>query len=319
MSVRYPWPTFDGEWLCGINEIECDLPDAKPAVDSDSFRMSLAEVGDWATLSFTLTARTDEKRPKGLDGTLTGYALLSCSSTRIRVPFPLSPRDENPNELQGTIDISRDDLAGTATLVAEIASEYHGSPRIVGRSIPWTIVVEAGSAPVKPGQPPISQSWIDFRAPDSPLVARQSPDAPAVLDLSAAKPMLLLNSAIPGFQDLLSSETAKLERRRTRELLGSQIARYTLATLFRAAAVEIASEDDEPVAPSDPLFRQVCEAVADTIPHFASVDELYRRLHDSHGKRAESADLWTHIDVAIDALADVPNTLAMVTEEIRRG
>ncbi|RDI24039.1 hypothetical protein DEU38_111116 [Rhodococcus sp. AG1013] len=206
-----------------------------------------------------------------------------------------------------------------STLVTEVASVHGGAPRVVGRSIPWTIVVEPGSAPVKPGQPPISQSWIDFGAPDSPLVARQSPDAPAVLDLSAARPMLLLNSAIPGFQDLLSSETAKLERRRTRELLGSQIARYTLATLFRAAAVEIASEDDEPSPPSDPLFRQVCEAVADTIPHFASVDELYQRLHDSHGKRAESAELWTHIDVAIDVLAGVPNTLAMVTEEIRRG
>ncbi|WP_370181629.1 hypothetical protein [Rhodococcus wratislaviensis] len=281
--------------------------------------MSLADVGDWATLSLTLTARTDEKSPQGLDSELTGYALLSCTSTRIRIPFPLAARGETPNELHGTIDISRDDVAGTATLIAEIAAEYRGAPRIVGRSIPWTIVIEPGSAPVKPGQPPISQSWIDFGALDSPLIARQSPEAPSVLDLSAAKPMLLLNSAIPGFQDLLSSETAKLERRRTRELLGSQIARYTLATLFRAAAVEIASEDDEPVPPSDPLFRQVCEAVADTIPHFASTDELYHRLHDSHGKRAESAELWTHIDVAIDVLAGIPNTLAMVTEEIRRG
>lgn len=319
MSVRYPWPTFKGDWLCEISEVQSDLPDTVPSINAESFRMSLADVGDWSTLSFTLTARTNENRPKGLDGELIGYSLLSCSSTSVRIPFPLTPRDGRPNELGGTIDISRDDVAGTATLIAEVASEYGGTRRVVGRSIPWTIVVEPGAAPVKPGQPPISQSWIDFGAPDSPLAARQSPDAPAVLDLSGVRPMLLLNSAIPGFQDLLSSETAKLERRRTRELLGSQIARYTLATMFRAAAVEVASENGEPVPPSDPLFRQVCEAVADTIPHFASTDELYQRLHDSHGKPAESAELWTHIDVAIDVLAGVPSTLAMVTEEIRRG
>ncbi|MBP1159803.1 hypothetical protein [Rhodococcus sp. PvR099] len=173
--MRYPWPTFDGEWLCGINEVECDLPDVQPAVDSDSFRMSLAEVGDWAALSFTLTARTDEKSPKGLDDELTGYALLSCSSTRIRMPFPLFQRDENPNELQGTIDISRDDLAGTATLVAEIASEYRGTPRIVGRSIPWTIVVEPGPHPSSPASlrsrsrgstsAPPTRPWSRGRAP----------------------------------------------------------------------------------------------------------------------------------------------------------
>lgn len=319
MSVRYPWPTFDGEWLCEITDVQCEPSSNPPAVDIETFRMGLADAGDWSTLSFTLTARTDESLPDELHTGLSGYALLSCSSTSTRIPFVLTPSESRPNELSGTIDLSRDDVAGTATIVAEVVSEYRGTPRVVGRSIPWTIVVEPGSAPVKPGQPPISQSWIDFGAPDSPLVARQSPEAPAVLDMSGTRPILLLNNAIPGFQDLLSSETAKLERRRTRELLGSQIARYTLATLFRSAAVEVSSEDDEPVPPSDPLFRQVCEAVAETIPHLASADELYQRLHDSHGKLAESADLWTHIDVAIDVLAGVPNTLTMVTEEIRRG
>ncbi|GAA3709846.1 hypothetical protein [Gordonia hankookensis] len=314
MSPVVAWPTYKGQWTSDLLDVVTDS-DAAVEPDREKYRLNLEQLG-WRTVTFTLNVSPTEPAPAGIDARH-GYALITCRGTNTRIPFRLIPDVSNPDQLSGLITLNRDVLEGSATLSTEITAQVDGRTRVVARAIPWTIVLREFDAPTKAGEPPISQVWVDFNAADAPAVARKNTRALAALDAAPDKPVLYLNAGVPGLQMILTAENAKLERRRLRDILGSQIARYTVSTLFRLAAAEVVADGDEdPIGPSDPLLRSTCEKVAGAIPHFTSVDELYAALARSTS-RTDLADLWADIDAAIDALTDASSTASSATSEVQ--
>lgn len=316
MTVKYAWGSFNATWNCTILDVHTG-DESAVALDEDHSRIRLNAAGGWQTFSCKVRVDTEEKAPNGL-GALQAFALVTCAKSQTRLPFKLEP--ECTSSFVGQIDFAETDMAGLVTISVEITAVAAGRLRSVGRSTSWTVVLDPSDAPAPPGAPPFSTSWIDFAADDSPELTRAAPKAHAVMDLSG-KPTLLLNKGLDGFQALVQADTAKLERRRLRDLLGSNIARYSLATIFREAAVEVMSGDNgEPMTLENPLQRQVFESVGAAIPSLSGVAELYSTLAtQSELTPRERAQLWVQIDLAIDSLTDVSVTWATVCEEVKRG
>ncbi|MEE3851783.1 hypothetical protein VZC37_15680 [Gordonia sp. LSe1-13] len=314
MSPVVAWPTYKGQWASHLLDVATESG-AAVEPDGDRYRLHLDDLA-WHTVTFTLNLSPTEPAPAGLVAQQ-GFALVACRGTNTRIPFRLFPDASNPDRLSGPITLNREVLEDTATLSAEITAQVDGRTRVVARAIPWTIVLRRFDAPAKAGEPPITQVWVDFDSADAPPVARKNNRAHAALDAAPDKPILYLNSGIPGLQMILTAENAKLERRRLRDILGSQIARYTVSTLFRLAAADVVADgDDDPIGPSDPLLRSTCEKVAGAIPHYTSVDELYSALVRTTS-RPGIADLWADIDAAIDTLTDASSTASTATSEVQ--
>ncbi|MGV9827849.1 hypothetical protein [Gordonia sp. NPDC003429] len=315
MSPVVAWPSYKGQWQSQLSNAITES-DVVVEPDETQYRLHLEDTG-WRGITMDLAVWTSESKPTGI-GELNGYALVACRGTNTRIPFRLvSDSSDIKTRFTGNIALARDVLDGTATLSVEIVAEIGGRTRVIGRAIPWTIVVRKFDAPRKSGQPPISQVWVDFDCAEAPAVARKNPRANAALDVALDTPVLYLNSGIPGLQAILMAEKPKMERRRLRDLLGSEIARYVASTLFRVAAAQVVAEDDEePVGPTDPLLKATCESVAGAIPRFTSVDDLYTALARSTN-RADFADLWADIDAAIDTLTDASAATSTATSEVR--
>lgn len=314
MSPRVAWPTFEGLWQCDLESVVLDTGEEVEG-DAEQYRLHLDQDG-WHTATIDLVAHSPEETPNGVD-TLLGYALVSCTSTNTRIPFGLQSDPESSPRAAGRIELERELLRDTATLTVQIVANHNGRQRVVASSIPWTIVLRRFEPPAKSGRPPITQVWTDFAAVDAPSVARKNAQAYAALDADADTPVLYLNSGVPGLQALLMSETAKLERRRLRDLIGSQIARYTVTTLFRVAAAEVLVEDEDITGPASSLLRQTCEAIADAIPCLTSVDELYVAVAQAHGNRTATAELWADVDAAIDVLTQASAAVGVATKEVQ--
>ncbi|PXW31279.1 UNVERIFIED_CONTAM: hypothetical protein DES50_10545 [Williamsia faeni] len=313
MTPRVAWPTFAGLWQCDLESVSLDT--GEPVDGDQQYRVHLDQE-DWKTATIEVVAHTNESIPNGVN-MLAGYALISCTSTNTRIPFGLALDSDTKTRVSGLIELERALLRDTATLTVEIVANHNGRNRVVASSVPWTIVLRRFEVPPKSGRPPIAQVWADFSASDAPPVARKNTQSYAALDAGSDTPVLYLNSGLPGLQALLMSENAKLEKRRLRDLIGSQIARYTVTTLFRVAAAEVLVEDDDITGPSSPLLRQTCEAIANAIPHLTSVDELYESVARANGDRTATAELWANVDAAIDMLTQASAAVGVATEEVQ--
>ena len=124
------------------------------------------------------------------------------------------------------VSIPRSAVAGKANLTIELTGEHLDRRRVVGSSLPWAIILDQAEAPERQGAPPLKTAWVDFNSGEAPAEARRYGTAHAYVDVASTPPVLYLNKGIEGLQQLILSENAKLERRRQRDMLGAQIARY---------------------------------------------------------------------------------------------
>ncbi|WP_433802561.1 hypothetical protein [Actinomycetospora sp. CA-084318] len=311
MSVRYAWPTLAEAPQVELRELRLDGAESRRiAVEPNHLRVVLPEDESWQRFSCQVVATTDEDLSVFED--LVCYAVAASRDAATRVPFVLSGL---PGE--GRLELHRDEIARNALLTVDAAASYRGRRRVVGRAAPWTVVSEIGTAPRPPSGLPFAMTWLDFTAEGAPDVVRGAPQASAVMETGiGAVPALLLNSALPGFKDLLHADSAKLERRRLRDLLGSDVARLAVSSLLRAAASEIVEADDGTVIePQDDLHRQVCEAVVEVVNGVGSVEELYQRL--AVERTDVGGDLWSRLDLAIDELVGRRAAVATACEESR--
>ena len=311
MTVRYPWPTLPTPPTVELDGVTLDDTEADPGVvDAEHQRIRVDDGPPWERFSCRVSTGSLDGLPVGLDSPVV-YAVASSAESATRVPFVLAG-----TPAEGRIELHRRELGRAVELTVEVAARHRDRLRVVARTEPWTVVVEPGVAPVAPGAPPFDMVWIDFTSDDAPALARSTPDAPAVMDVAmGARPRLLLNSGLPGFQNLLHADTAQKERRRLRDLLGADVARMAVTTIFRAAIADIARADDGTVVvPEDPLHRRVCEAVAGTTVGIGSVDELYEGFADGE---SPSSELWARADLAIDELVGRRRAWSTACEEVR--
>lgn len=317
MSVRFPWPAYRDPWECAVVSVAFDGQDALHAIDADHLSIDAHEV-DWSSMELAVQVQTDQPIPDGLDG-VSAYALVSCRTTQLRRAYPLTA-DQDGTHHSGVVRLPRTVLTGKADLVVEVIGEHDGRKRTAGSSLPWSIVVDPGEAPPRPGIPPLQTVWVDFSAGDAPLPARRHTHAHAYVDVTASPPILYLNESIDGLQLLLLAETAKLERRRQRDMLGASIARYVANALFRAAVDQVIPGEDGVAAqgPDSRALRDVCEAVAAELPDTETVDDLYNLVATLPDDPARSAAFWSDVDLALDRMTSVSMTIAQICDEVRR-
>jgi len=315
MSIRYPWPAFASPIQCHLTDPRLDGEPLGPQLlDGEHRRIRLDQEPDWDVFECDVVVETDEPVPAGLDR-LIPYVMVSSTTTNTRMPFPLSGEPAD-----GHLAIPRSTVSGSFTVQAVTGALVSSRRRVVGSSAPWTVVLDGRQAPVPPGALPFDFSWVDFASDEAPEIARKNPSSHAVMDLTNVLPRLLLNSGIEGLQPLLTSDYAQLERRRLRDILGSSIARYVAATVFRIASDEVTADDGSSARlPSTAMYRETCEAVAAHIPDISTVQDLYDQIVDAQGDEFKRIELWTRIDLAIDALCGSSDVLTIAAKEVWNG
>lgn len=323
MTVHYAWPSYRKTWNFDVSAFSIDDEPDDGALDAEQRRIRADKSGPWSSASFNVVASTTETTPAGLDD-VQAFLLVSAPATQLRQSVRLTASNTGDSAPQWSADVEllRWMVGGAVTLELSVGASWEGRRRAVGSSEPWTLVVNPVAAPITPGAPPFKSAWIDFSADEAPLRARQQPAAYALMDLSGAEPVLLLNDAVDGLRHLVLADKARLERRRLRDIVSVEIARYAVSTLMRAAADAIDPVDDD--APIEPpgsgLLRQTCEAVARTLPDVEDVETLYHRLAHAHQRgTADRADLWTGIDLAIDTLVSQSDTIAQAALEVKHA
>jgi len=311
VSPVFAWPTYREPWTLTVEDPMVDGQYREELVDDEHRRLRIDQVEDWRQVLLDVRAvpPSDDLRPDRV------HLLVESRRSNTRMSFPLD--GEGP---YGTsAELRREYLAGPVTLVVEATGIVDGRVRLLGRSEEWTLVVDAGQAPTPPGAPPFTMTWVDFRSAEAPPAARRNPDAHSIMDLSG-EPCLYLNDGIEGFRSLLHADTARLERRRARDLLAGEVARTAWTALVRAAVADIGSADsgDDVSAPEDQLLRHALEAVARVASGVSDLDDLVERIAAAQdGSGADGAALWTDIDAAVDRLSGLPDVVESLIRESR--
>jgi hypothetical protein len=317
--TRFAWPSYQAPWECIVTSVDLDGSAGTLEINDEHFRVDAFD-DTWSSAELAVEVATNEPRPAGLED-LNAYVLVTCSATQLRRSYPLTTSPSGSAlGFSGALKIPRTALSGKATLTAEIVGMFQGRPRVVGSSVPWGLVVDKSEAPDRPGVPPLRTVWIDFADADAPMEARRHVEGHAYVDVAATPPVLYLNKGIDGLQLLILSNSAKLERRRHRDMLGASIARYVANALFRAAVEQISADDfgGPPDGPTGRVLRDICEAVAAELPDTETVDDLYRAIADLPAGTAASASFWANVDLALDRMTSLSSTVARICEEAKR-
>lgn len=312
MIPLYAWGTHREPLLVDLLDVTVDAEVRGELVDASRHRLRLDRAHGWTVL--TLVVRVTVPRDTGVAEPASVTALVTSTPTRTRLPAVLAPVGDG--SWIGEVRVPRALVAGSAELVADAVATVDGRVRLIGRTEPWTFVVDGGVAPSPPGAPPFPMTWVDFAAPDAPTLVRRVPDAPAVMD--PARPMLYLNDGVEGLRGLLHADTARGERRRARDLVGAEVARTALTALVRVAVTEVQAADGEP--PESHLSVQTLTAVACAMRSTADLEELCRRVSEaSAGSPADLVALWTEIDGAVARLCNAPAAVGALAKESRNG
>lgn len=320
MTAHYSWPQFKAPLQLDVLSVRFDGEEADVAYSAVR-RVHLDEVDvSWQEFEIELELSTAESTPQDLQRRLmSAHAVLSSPATNTRLPVRLQEVDGG---WRGTGTVARSEVGGVMTLEAFVTAEDDASrPLIRGTSDEWAVVVERGQSPAAPTQIPVVSTWIDFDAPDAPTLCRMYKSAPFAVVLEGAKPVLYLNSLDKGFQKLMLSEHAQLERRRHRDTMSSIVAAAVTRALLQAAFDELiqnSETSDVPMPSDEPLFRQTCTAVAAEMQSVSDVDDLYSRMFDaSKTSMSQIRDLWAELDLAIGELVNLNDTMVKVAEEVR--
>lgn len=316
MTPTFPWPTFREPWLSQINDLHFDGVENKGAVIPDHQTIDACDHG-WTEISFAITTSTHEMIPGGLTD-LTAYVLINCGATQLRRAYPMEYNSDRTS-FEATVALPHGALAGKASVLAQITSDRGGRRRLVGSSVAWAIILDKSEAPEGIRSAPLKTMWVDFATGEAPQEARRNPSTYCYIDIDCDPPTLFLNSGIDGFQSLILAENAKRERRRHRDLLGAMIAKQVANSLIRAAVDEI--EPDEfgapATEPASPILREMCEALAQHLPETESAVDLYALVANLRGSGLAANKFWTEVDLALDRMTSLADTVTKVCKEVK--
>jgi hypothetical protein len=316
MTPRFAWPTYKEQWDCQVSGFVLDGDDANECIDTDYLRLNGSE-RVWGAAEITLSATTNELPPSGLTDQ-SAYVLVACTATQLRQSYPMNPISGG-NGFEARVSLPRMALAQKATIAVEVVAQFEDRRRAVGSAVDWTLTVDAGEAPRRSGYMPLSSTWIDFGSDDAPSEARRNPTGYCYVDVTKSPPLLYLNSGIDGFQSLIMADNAKTERRRHRDFLGATVARQVANTLFRAAVEEvIPGEFGAPaVGPISALLNNICVSVANELPDTESADQIYEKIATLSGNPAAAAAFWADVDLALDRMTGLSETIVRICAEVK--
>ncbi|MGY4645039.1 hypothetical protein [Cellulomonas sp. URHB0016] len=305
MSPLYPWPTYREPWDLEIEAVEIDGQDSTALADAARYRIEL-DGREWTNAALRVRAHARDS----VDGLVptAGYVMVSTRQSASRASFVLTP---DGSGWVGTVHLTKDTLAGKSVVEAHLTARIGDRLRVIARSHSWDVVADAGSAPRPPGAPPLDFTWVDFRKPDAPELARLDPAAYCVVDVTDGGATLLLNEGIEGFKEILYLKSPKLEKRRLQDLLGADVARQATTALLRAAVDEVAStaDDDDAQLPGNSRLVEVLDAVSSGMG-LNSTHDLVARIATAR-TIDERNRLWADMDTTVARLTGVSSALAL--------
>ncbi|KQR10429.1 hypothetical protein [Cellulomonas sp. Leaf334] len=303
MSPLYPWPTYPELWDLEIESIEIDGHDSIALADDAAYRVEL-DGREWASAIFRVRATTSHS----IDGLMptSGYVVASTTQSASRSSFTLAP---DGSGWVAIVHLTKDAVAGKSILEAHLTALIGDRMRVIARSHTWEVISDAGVAPRPAGAPPFDFTWVDFRSPEAPKIARLDPHAYCVVDLTDGA-TVLLNEGIEGFKEILHLKSPKLEKRRLQGLLGADVARQATTAMLRAAVDEVTSTavEGDVQPPGNPRLVEVLDAVSDGMG-LSTTQELLARI-GAATTMDERNRLWADMDTTVARLTGVSSALA---------
>ncbi|GGW34708.1 hypothetical protein CP966_13645 [Streptomyces galilaeus] len=271
--------------------------------------LGVAQHEDWvsARIAVSATLPPGATDPDAPWSDLRVLAVLTEGATNVRTSVDLRQDAPGSKEWSGEVEVFRDDHAGRASLAVYAVAKVGEVP---GRAITetdseWTVDVTAeeplGGLRLDVKQASFSKSAREWLRPYS--------DVPWVIDASGRLPLVMINTDVEGFSDLLGGESGGIENR-VHELLVSHMATDVWTAVFHSAVGDLEVEPDgSPVFPTDWRGEVLREMLPDVVPGLR-VEEALRHVHRRRTGDAGWVELQTRVHYAAARRAGASKALA---------
>ncbi|MGV9813628.1 hypothetical protein ACWDTQ_17140 [Streptomyces cellulosae] len=321
----YPYKRLNRPLTLRVTSATLKLPDGTfDALDTSAYSvpqrtvaLGVAQHDDWVSARIGLSATlppgaTDPDAPWS---DLRVLAVLTDGDTNLRTTADLRQDAPGSKEWSGQIEVLHDDHVGRASLAAVAVATVDG---VEGRSITetdadWTVDVVA--------EEPLGGLRLDVKQASFSKSAREwlrpFADVPWVIDASGRLPLVMINTDVEGFSDLLNGNGGGIESK-VHELLLSQMAADVWTAVFHSAVGDLEVEPDgSPIFPIDWRGEVLREMLPDVAPGL-HVEEALRRVHRRRTDDAGWVELQTRIHYAAVRRAGASKAVANALRALQR-
>ncbi|MCX4415801.1 hypothetical protein OOK43_21305 [[Kitasatospora] papulosa] len=322
----YPYKRLNRPITLRVTSASLKLPDgSRDRLDTSAFStpqrtvaLGVAQHEDWVSARIGLSATlppgaTDSEAPWS---DLLVLAVVTDGDTNARTTSGLRQEAPDSKEWFGEIEILRDHHVGRAELAVHAVATVDGvrGRAITETDINWTVDVTA--------EEPLGGLRLDVKQASFSKSAREwlrpYTDAPWVVDASGRLPLVMVNTDVEGFADLLGGETGGMENK-VHELLVSQMATDVWTAVFHSAVGDLEIEPDgSPVFPVDWRGEVLREMLPDVVPGL-SAEESLRQVHRRRTSDTGWAELQTRVHYAAVRRAGARQALARVLRALQQS
>lgn len=321
----YPYKRLNRPIGLRVTSVSLRLPDrTRDHLDTSAFStpqktvaLGVAQHEDWlsARIGLSATLPPGATDPDAPWSGLRVLAVLTDGDTNVRTTVELRQDAADSKEWSGTIEVRRDDHVGRADLSVHAVATVDG---VQGRAITET---DSDWAIDTTAEEPLGGLRLDVKQTSFAKSAREwlrpYADAPWVVDASGRFPVVMVNTDVEGFSDLLGGETGGMENK-VHELLISQMATDVWTAVFHSAVGDLEVEPDgSPVFPADWRGEVLREMLPDVVPGLR-VEDALRQVHRRRTGDAGWAELQTRIHFAAVRRAGARQSLANVLRALQQ-
>lgn len=326
MSVRiFPFPTMSGTVSLILSNGGLDgggwprvpyVPDRQLVAlyDLDKETWSDAEFDVEVTLPAEELAAFEE------DGEVKVLLRIECSRTLYREVLPLRRHSSEPNRWKGTLEVSRQNYRGAATVTAVVAGVVRERPdRFVAHSTDWTLHVDEPEA--RPMTGTMKVRWMDFDHPEEGLdFLKEYGEREFFVDMQSEVPILYLNKSerFEGLPELLDDRRRKDDDRPLHNSERVSVARSVWMGLINASIASIRCEEDTLDWPLEEWKSLVLKrALAKAYP-LLSENELLKEACESWKSPERAAELESRLQLAVEDLVSAGKLLRRSLDILKR-
>ncbi|MFS8201809.1 hypothetical protein ACLVWQ_24325 [Streptomyces sp. CWNU-52B] len=321
----YPYKRLNRPIVLRVTSASLRLPDGThDHLDTSAYStpqrtvaLGVAQHEDWVSarigLSATLPPGADD--PDGPWSDLRVLAVLTEGATNVRTSVDLRQDAPRSKEWSGEIEVVRDNHVGRASLAVHAVATVGD---VEGRAITetdsdWTVDVSA--------EEPLGGLRLDVRQASFSKSAREwlrpYSDVPWVIDASGRLPLVMINTDVEGFSDLLGGDSGGIENK-IHELLVAQMATDVWTAVFHSAVGDLEVEPDgSPVFPTDWRGEVLREMLPDVVPGLR-VEEALRQVHRRRTGDSGWVELQTRVHFAAVRRAGAKKTVTNVLRTLQQ-
>ncbi|MEU2302870.1 hypothetical protein ABZ584_36335 [Streptomyces antibioticus] len=322
----YPYKRLNRPIGLRVTSVSLRLPDrTRDHLDTSAFStpqrtvaLGVAQHEDWlsARIGLSATLPPGATDPDAPWSDLRVLAVLTDGDTNVRTTVELSQDAPDSKEWSGAIEVRRDDHVGRADLAVHAVATVDGveGRAVTETDVDWTIDTTADE--------PLGGLRLDVKQTSFTKSAREwlrpYADAPWIVDASGRLPLVMVNTDVEGFSDLLGGETGGMENK-VHELLLSQMATDVWTAVFHSAVGDLEVEPDgSPVFPTDWRGEVLREMLPDVVPGLRAEDAL-RQVYRRRTGDAGWVELQTRVHYAAVRRAGARQSLANVLRALQQN